>query len=176
MQLVNDRYHSGKNIWAVAEGHLGGYQVITGGADGAIVSRSVPTKPPSGGVDASTAAQLLPKVAGSRFDHYQSSFVPLFSGLGIGLAAKRGSEAKSPSIKQYVFVSSPRNMQRGIGARILRETDILHHSFSNLFAKPSLSKVIANSAVHSGLIFLPVRPDGLWLSTQDSPRRDSING
>jgi hypothetical protein len=107
MQLVNDRYHSGKHIWAVAEGHLGGHQVITGGADGAIVSRSVSAKPSSGGIDASTAAQPLPKVAGSRFDHYQSSFVPLFSELGIDPAAKRGSHVKSPSIKQYVFVSSP---------------------------------------------------------------------
>jgi hypothetical protein len=107
MQLVNDRYHSGKHIWAVAEGHLGEHQVITGGADGAIVSRSVSARPSSGGVDASTAAQPHPKVAGSRFDHYQSSFVPLFSGLGIDPAAKRGSEVKSPSIKQYVFVSFP---------------------------------------------------------------------
>ena len=162
MQLVNDRYHSGKHIWAVAEGHLGDHQVITGGADGAIVSRSVSARPSSGGVDASTAAQPLPTIAGSRFDHYQSSFVPLFSELGIGPAAKHGSEVKSPSIKQYVFVSFPRNMQRGIGARILRETDIPHHSLSNHFTKPSLSIVIANSAVHSGLIFLPVRPDGLW--------------
>ena len=133
MQLVNDRYHSGKHIWAVAEGRLGGQQVITGGADGAIMSRSVSTRPPSGGVDASTAAQPPPKVAGSRFDHYQSPFVPLFSELGIDPAAKRGSEAKYPSIKQYVFVSFPRNMQRGIGARILRETDTLHHSLPNLF-------------------------------------------
>ena len=81
--------------------------MITGGADGAIVSRSVSAKPSSGGIDASTAAQPLPKVAGSRFDHYQSPFVPLFSELGIDPAAKRGSHVKSPSIKQYVFVSSP---------------------------------------------------------------------
>jgi len=107
MQLVNDRYHSGKHIWAVAEGHLGGHQVITGGADGAIMSRCVSIRPPSGSIDASTAAQPLPKIAGSRFGHYQSSFVPLFSELGIDPAAKRGSHVKSPSIKQYVFVSSP---------------------------------------------------------------------
>ena len=125
MQLVNDRYHSGKHIWAVAEGHLGGHQVITGGADGAIISRFVSAKPSSGGIDASTAAQPLPKVVGCQFDHYRSSFVPLFSELGIDPAAKRGSKVKSPSIKQYVFVSFPRNMRQGIGARILRETDIL---------------------------------------------------
>jgi hypothetical protein len=107
MQLVNDRYHSGKNIWAVAEGHLGGHQVITGGADGAIMSRSVSAKPSSGGIDASTAAQSLPKVSGSRFDHYRSSFTPLFSELGIDLVAKRSSQVKSLSIKQYVFVSFP---------------------------------------------------------------------
>jgi hypothetical protein len=107
-QLVNDRYHSGKHIWAVAEGRLGGQQVITGGADGAIMSRSVSAKPSSGGIDASTAARPLPKVAGSRFDHYQSSLVPLFSELGIEPAAKRGSKVKSLSIKQYVFVSFPR--------------------------------------------------------------------
>jgi hypothetical protein len=133
MQLVNDRYHSGKHIWAVAEGHLRGHQVITGGADGAIMSRSVSARPSSGDIDASTAAQPLPKVAGSRFDHYQSSFIPLFSELGIDPATKRGSEVKSPSIKQYVFVSFPRNTQRGIGARILRGTDILHHSLPNHF-------------------------------------------
>jgi hypothetical protein len=67
-------------------------------------------------------------------------------------------------------------MQRGIGAQILRETDVPHHSLSNCFTKPSLSKVITNPAVHSGLIFLPVRPDGLWQSAQDSPRGGSING
>jgi hypothetical protein len=118
MQLVNDRYHSGKHIWAVAEGHLEGHQVITGGADGAIVSRSVSAKPSSGSTDDSTAAQLHPKVAGAQFDHYQSSFVPLFSELDINPAAKRGAKVKPPSIKQYVFVSFPRNVRRGTGARI----------------------------------------------------------
>ena len=105
IQLVNDHYHSGKNIWSLTHGRLGGHQIITGGADGAIVSRAISAQIFSNGADAQTFTRLPPKVLGSHFDHYQSAFTPLFLKLDISPVSKNGSKAKPPSIKQYLFVS-----------------------------------------------------------------------
>jgi WD40 repeat protein len=104
IQRVNDHYHSGKNIWSVADGQLGEYQVVTGGADGAIVSRDVLPRLSSGGAATHEAVQTLPKAAGSRFDHFRSKFTPLFSSLQILAVTRKGSNAKPPSIKQYLFI------------------------------------------------------------------------
>lgn len=103
--VANDHYHSGKNIWSLADGQLRGHQVFTGGADGAIVSRDVSNRLSSGGASTQEAVQSLPKVAGSLYDYFQSAFRPLFSKVHIHAVAKSSSEAKPPSFKQYLFIS-----------------------------------------------------------------------
>jgi hypothetical protein len=95
VELVDDRYHSGKNIWSVADAYIRLDQVVTGGADGAIVSRDV----------LENAAASHPKAAGSRFEHERAAFTSLFAKLDIHAVIKSGSNIKPPAVKQYVFIS-----------------------------------------------------------------------
>jgi WD repeat-containing protein 6 len=98
IELVDDRYHSGKNIWSVADAYMRLHQVITGGADGAVVSRDV----------LQNAVTSHPKAAGSRFEHEQAALASLFAELDIHAVIKSGSNIKPPSVKQYVFTSHSR--------------------------------------------------------------------
>jgi WD40 repeat protein len=105
IELVDDRYHAGKNIWSFADFELGVHQFITGGADGAIVARDVLMRNSSRSTNSQNAFQSLPKAAGSPFDHWQSDFISLFSEIDNRAVLKTGSNAKHSSIKQYLFTS-----------------------------------------------------------------------
>ena len=105
-QLTSDHYHVGKNIWSLADGQLGEeHLIITGGADGAIVLREISRRLSLHSSDTQEIVRSPPKHGGSYLDHFETELSPLFAQLKVRAAARSGSDAKPPSIKQYEFTS-----------------------------------------------------------------------